>query len=160
MTKAISITICILLLVYFMFTSGLVFEESYGEMEGKIDLPYTLALSGERTGIVGIFNDDDVACAKWLADKYGALPIQADYNGYRLLLGCIHELEGFAPPAPGSEHYLFLTSWNVKHQLMVIGVCPGLRRYEPLPDLDGAVEAFRRGDAVVYFVEGNKEMKE
>ena len=159
MTKTISITICVLLLVYFVFTSGLVFEVSHSEMEGKIDLPYSLAFSGERLSIVGIFNDDDVACAKWLADKYGALPIQADYNGYRLLLGCMHELEGFAAPAPGSEHYLLLTSWNAKYQLMVIGTCPGLRQYGQLPDLDGAVEVFRRGDATVYFVEGDKEME-
>ena len=154
MTKTTSIVIGILLLVYFMFTSGLVFEVSHSEMEGRIDLPYSLALSGERSGIIGIFNDDDVACAKWLADKYGALPIKADYNGYRLLLGCMHEHKGFVAPAPGKEHYLLLTSWNVEHQLMVIGICPGLRLYEPLPDLDGAVEVFRRGNAIVYRIGG------
>jgi nicotinamidase-related amidase len=69
MAKAVSIVACVLLLTYFLFTSGLVFEVTASEMEGNVDMPYSLALSGERTGVLEIYTDGDVDCAKWLVGE-------------------------------------------------------------------------------------------
>ncbi len=154
MVKNTSIIICTLLLAYFAFTSGLIFETLHSNTVGEIDLPYSIAFSGERLNMVGIFNEDDVACARWLVDNRGDVPLVADYNGSRLLMGCMRdfELDGFAVK-PSDEHYLFLSSWNVKHQKMVVGLLPGLRGYSVLPNLEKAVVSFKKGDAVVYYLE-------
>ena len=150
MNKKASIAICILLLAYFMMTSGLVFEVTKCQTTGSINVPYSLALSAERTGILGIYTADDTACAEWLIENKGEIPLFADYNGCALLIGFHFWFEPM--PRPTETHYLLLTTWNTQHKKMVIGACPGLRTYKPLPNLDSAVEVFRRGDAVVYRV--------
>ena len=155
MSKTATITVCVLLLAYFLFTSGLVFAGTQASMSGKIDMPYSIALSGEDSGVLGIFTEDDIACAHWLAGN-DDMPIRADYNGVALLLGHTDEYERFGG-WDSESHYLFLTSWNVEYGKMVVGASPALRTYQPLPDLNGAVEAFRRGDAAVYYMEGGHD---
>ncbi len=150
MPKRMSLIICALLMAYFIFTSGLIFEVVKRQNTDIINVPYTLALSGERTGILGVYNANDVACAVWLAENVGELPFVADYNSMALLMGFRFWR---VPPKPANVHYVFLTTWNTQHRKMVIGSGPGLRRYEPLPNLENAVEVFRKGDAVIYYVE-------
>jgi len=150
MSKKASTSICTLLLAYFVFTSGLIFEVTKCQTTGSINVPYSLALSTERTGILGVYNVDDVACAEWLIENKGELPLVADYNGCALLIGFHFWFEPM-PQFAGAYH-LFLTTWNTQHKKMVVGSQPGLRRYNPLPNLDGATEVFRSGDAVVYRV--------
>ena len=150
MNKQASITICVLLLAYFVMTSGLVFEVTKSQSTGSINVPYTLALSSERTGILVVYNADDVASAKWLAKNAKEIPIVADYNGFALLMDFYFRS---VPPKPVNAYYIFLTTWNTQHEKMVVGSGPGLRGYEPLPDLSNAKEVFRKGDAVVYHVE-------
>ena len=325
MAKKASIIVCILLLAYFIFTSGLVFEVTASDTMDRVDMPYSIAMSGERTGAIGIYNEDDIACAEWLAgddakgtaailfmdvwaeipseywvggpeekvwtewwnnevipytatnilsfldwarqsdmmviftagadrelvteleiekhgepiindgyelDGYlmergittifytgyatnlcvltrstgmramdslgynvvlvgdcslpvpaysctyeqaldeirtryggvitmaelgevggeGILPIHADYNGISLVLDYSGEFGRFTHSKPVGGHYLFLTSWNVEHQKMVAGISPALRGYEPLPELNGAVTVYRKGDAIVYYI--------
>lgn len=75
-----------IMLGYFAFTSGVVFEVTGSEMAGSLDTPYSIGLSAERTGVVGVYNDDDVACARWLAyEADPEVPIVGGYNG-RLLV--------------------------------------------------------------------------
>lgn len=152
-TQRVSIAVCVLLLIYFLFTSGMMFEMSHSVMAGKIDLPYSLALSGKRLNIVGVFNEDDVAVAKWLVDNKADVPLLADYNGSALLMGLVHKANQYLVPSKkDAGYYLFLTSWNAGHQMMVVGLLPGIREYEPLPELDKAVVVFSKGKAVVYYI--------
>ncbi len=150
MNKKASLIICVLLLAYFTMTSGLIFEVTKSQSDGSVNVPYILALSGERTGILGVYNADDVACAMWLAKNVGELPFVADYNGMALLMGFRFWR---APPKPADAYYIFLTTWNTQHEKMVVGSGPGLRRYELLPDLSNTTKVFEKGDAVVYYVE-------
>ena len=149
MNRRTSIIICALSLAYFAMTSGLVFEVAKCQSTGSINVPYSIVLSGERTGILGIYNTNDVACARWLAENGKELPIVADYNGFALLMDFYFRN---TPPKSANAYYLFLTTWNTQHQKMVIGSQPGLRTYDPLPNLEGATEVFRKGDAIVYYI--------
>ncbi len=153
MSKRVSLILCVLLLGYFLFTSGVVFEVSHSIMAGAIDLPYSLALSGKRLNIVGVFNKDDVACAKWLVKNKADVSLMSDYNGSALLMGLVHKANQYLVPSKeDAGYYLFLTSWNVEHQMMVVGSAPGIRKYEPLPSLDKAGVVFSRGKAVIYYI--------
>ena len=82
-----------LLLVYFMFTSGLVFEAIQSNAIEKVSLPYSLSLSSGRTGIGGVYNKDDLACAKWIASESNQeFFILTDVNTKRLLQGFMERL--------------------------------------------------------------------
>ena len=62
------------------------FEFTSSESIDKLDTPYNFALSADRTGLVGLFTTDDVACAEWLAENTDYVsPIYADINGFLLL---------------------------------------------------------------------------
>ena len=141
-----------MLLAYFTFTSGIVFEATNSAMNGTFDTPYSLSLSGERLNIVGIFNEDDITCANWLVDNKKNVPLATDYNGYALLMGCMNEAGQYSTPEKDEAYYLFLTSWNVENELMVVGSSPALRKYNPLPNTDNATVVFSKGDAIIYYV--------
>jgi len=152
------ITFCIVgfLIAYYAFTSGAVFELTKSEATERLDIPYSIALSNERTRIVGVYkNDDDIACARWLVEKTDpSIPVYVDYCGISLIMD-LSETRWRTYEEPEGNHYLFLTSWSTEYKKMVFGWFEGLREYEPLPDLSNAVEVFRRGNAVIYIREGD-----
>ena len=145
--------ICGILSVYFLFTSGLVYNIVSGASD-TIDTPYSLALSKDD-GIVGIYTDNDIRCAKWLAENHGDMQIYADYNGIALLMEYTtldYLMYGGMSEKLEAPSYVFLSEWNIKKNQIVIGYCAALRRYGALPDLSNAVEVHRCGNAVVYKV--------
>ena len=79
--KAIWITTGILL-IYFIFTSGLVFEITKSGAVNRLDIPYSIGLSAERTGITNITSKDDMECIQWLKENWNGSPVATDYNGY------------------------------------------------------------------------------
>ena len=80
--KTIWITTSILL-IYFTFTSGLAFEVTKSEAINRLDIPYSIGLSAERTGINNITSKDDLECIMWLKENWDKkTPIATDYNGY------------------------------------------------------------------------------
>lgn len=171
MKKGIAIVVCALLLNYFLFTSGLVFEASGSTNVGGVDMPYSIALSGERTGILEMYSKGDVSCAKWLATSPvcsgSHIPLYVDYNAAALLSEYIEwsefrplqKIEGLdlektwiVQSQPPGEYMLFLTSWNTRNEKMVMWGGAMLREYLPLPDLSDATVMHDEGDAVVYYV--------
>jgi len=155
-----------LLLAYFVFTSGLVFELSTVQGISNVDTPYSFALSGEDLGIVGVFTGDDIKCAQWLADG-SEIPIVADINGLLLLDSTVKDMDRLIYREGKSKRdnhlndidnygkcYVFITSWNTLHQLYIEGgqLGAGLRVSNPLPELDYPV-VYQSGQAVVYLKE-------
>jgi uncharacterized membrane protein len=72
------------LIPYFLFTSGFIFEVTGHEVTDRIDSPYSIALSSHRVDVGGVFNWQDRAGGDWLwqilddedtayADLYGWL---------------------------------------------------------------------------------------
>jgi len=144
--------ICGLLILFFIFTSGLVFELTKSKAIDHVDMPYTVALSAERTGILGIFNDNDAFCAYWLGNQSDkSIVIYGGYNAISLVMDYSKDFPRFKnTDEPRETHYVFLTTWNVEHNVLVLGSTPALRVYRPLPDLSHAQLVCWSGKAKVY----------
>jgi hypothetical protein len=139
-----------ILLTYFIFTSGLVFALTDQENTQNFTVPYNLALSGENTGLVGIYTEDDIACAKWIADN-SAFPVTGDYNARTLLYGYVDNKNVIRPDMPLQNCYMLILKWNTEHGKMITGdYGAGLRGKENLPDITGWKEVYRSGRSVVY----------
>lgn len=151
-----------LLVLYLAFTSGLVFEFAKSN-SGSIDIPFSYALSGERTGLTGVYTKDDIVCAKWLAEKsdQGKM-VTADQNGYALLLdymycyprqlfpGTLRSIDLYNLPP---NVYVFMTTWNVINQKTVLATGVGTRVVKGMPDLCPcyAKIVFKSGLSAIYF---------
>lgn len=164
----------ILLIVYFLFTSGLVFELTRWDRLDRVEMPYSVALSVERTGVVATYNQDDVDAVKWLTTETdSSTMIVGDYNGWHLVaayswLSRLRETAVSSKSTtatynptldnlPNRPAYLFLTSWNNQHGRYIESVTDaygeaGLRESLPLPtELGRYREVYRKGDAVVLY---------
>jgi len=73
-----------ILIPYFAFTSGFVFEITKQEDISRINIPYSIALSNNRVDIVGYYTENDITVMNWAADK-GIEPVYVDINGMLLL---------------------------------------------------------------------------
>ena len=152
--------VLVFLLVYYLFTSGFVFESSGTRALERMDIPYSVAFSNYRARIVGVYNDDDLDCAWWLYDymlktEYAGNDdwILVDYCGASLILGTsgMGRLL-YVAPEDKDRYYILLTTWNVENQMYVQGWFEGTRSYEPLPDLSNARLIYKKGKAEIYEV--------
>ena len=148
---------CIILAAYFAFTSGVVAEVTGNTHTERIDVPISVALRPEAN-IMGLFTDNDIKAAEWLAANDPISVVYTDLNGHTLLLGYTPEC-GFWEKEPniGHDYYLFLLEWNHEHRKMAFGTSPALRWYTPsLPSNAGGTLVFRSGNAEIYKFSGGK----
>lgn len=159
--EKVSITLCsVVLLAYYIFTSGVVYELTNSDTTINFGVPYSLGLSAERTGLAGIFNDDDIKCAKWMVENWdGETIIVADYNGSRLLVQYsskfgdkFYNLQFEELP---EKCYIFMSAWNVEHDKYVMGSIVGLRELRDLPKCDCDCDCkcpvvFQSGKSTIY----------
>lgn len=157
--EKVSVVLCsVILIAYFIFTSGVVYEYSGSNITNSFEVPYSLGLSAERTGLAGVFNEDDIKCAKWLAQNWDNITsIVADYNGMRLLYSYsskyddnFHNLQN--PKLP-DKCYIFYSTWNTEHGKYVFGSGVGLRKIIELPKCDCPCECvivFQSGNSTIY----------
>lgn len=156
----------VFLILYFLFTSGFIFEVTKSQSIDKFDIPYSLNFSGYRTGVVGLFSTDDIKAAEWLAthsDK--SLKIATDYNGRTLMTGYVLVVprlsdENYTLPELsdlsyfGNHFYLVKTSWMTRTGRYIEARGIGLRKALPLPsfeDYDLKI-VYESGDTLVYEV--------
>lgn len=140
----------VLILAYYVFVSGLVFEATGSTKMDSLDTPYSIAMSNDRIGFVGIYEEGDIDCVKWMASSTPSdRPVWVDYLGMSLMIDYTGYSRG-TYQKPEGEHYLLLHSWNVENQKFVFGWFEGTREYDDLPDLSDYREVFRKGNAVVY----------
>ena len=165
-----------ILLVYFVFTSGLMFELTKSEVTFKVEIPYSLALSGERTGIVGVFTDGDMRCAEWIKNNSDdELPVLTDVNAGKLLEGMIiprfrlyaYYGDDFLRwslsnniPLSGS-YYVFFTAWNIDNGKLLelpSSYVPGAREVVAISDkMVNANVVYESGHSKVYLMKGTME---
>lgn len=148
--KLVPLFVVIFVSVYYIMTSGFIYEVTKNDEVNKVDVPFSVAFSNDRIGFVGIYNDDDIACAEWLTYKSDLnLPILVDY----LSVSAIIEIDGYnriTYVKPEAKHYLFLNTWNIENNKWVNGWVEASRQYSDLPDLTNYAEVFKSGKAVVY----------
>ncbi|MDD4877342.1 MAG: DUF2206 domain-containing protein, partial [Dehalococcoidales bacterium] len=150
------------MIVYFIFTSGLIFEFMKYDNLSRIDVPYSAGLSAGRTGVYASYTYDDVNAVKWiLSQRDKESNIAGDYNGILLVfaydgLDRIREKNSwnnYTFDNSPSDSYILLTSWNTQNNryldsLKNVRGGVGLRQSRALPELNYD-EVFRSGDAVV-----------
>jgi uncharacterized membrane protein len=156
---ALIITV-VVLIGYYIFTSGLVYELTGNNNTASLEIPYSFGMSAERVGLAAVLNDDDINCLKWLSAnwKEGDLVV-SDYNISRIIDEYDYRIYlkyqgGYGKPTFWNNGipdrcYIFVSSWNVHHKKYVLGTNIGLRSLEDLPDLPYDI-AYRSGDAIVY----------
>lgn len=110
-----------ILIPYFLFTSGFVFEVTKYEVTDRIDTPYSFALSSHRMDVGPVFNRRDGAAAKWVGQALkGKSPVFGDLNGM-LLLSQQTTLYGrvfqFAQVEKVPlDSYIYFRTWNIDRQ--------------------------------------------
>ncbi len=155
MTKTSIWIVAVVMLLYFAFTSGLVFKITGCEIIDVIDTPHSKALSGEQLGTIAVFSRDDICCADWLVENAERLvPLVLGSNSILIFTkdgpsweyaAAYHAYWGSVP----EKCYIFVTTWNSRHGEWIRNVGIGTRAREPLPEFDG-VEVFRSGEAAIY----------
>ena len=154
----------VLLVIYFAFTSGLVFESSGSNKISEIDTPYSVGLSAERTGVIGTYVRSDLMAVEWL-ERYGKgdTMIVGDYNGWHLVsaylgMGRLRENQARHNPTfdnlPDKQLYIFVTDWNTRHgqyidSLRGVRGGAGLRASYPLPEFDFPI-VFQSGNSIIF----------
>jgi uncharacterized membrane protein len=142
------------MIVYYIFTSGLVFEVAHSNVpSSSVEIPYSIAYSGDE-GIVGFYNSDDVECAKWLVANRNDLKVHVSYTGTYLPLEFEDWSEQYQESAKKltKPYLLFITTQDVELNKWACGVGVGLRSYVSLPNVEGLEELHRNGKGVVYYV--------
>ena len=132
--KSFNFFILVVLIPYFLFTSGFIFEVTKQKVIDSIDTPFSYALSSYRVDIGGVSDPKDIASAEWLlihlgseyhlySDLHGALLIE----NYPQLAGRRHQFEGdISQTSP--DYYVFLRTWNMEKQSITRWAGIGLRR--------------------------------
>jgi uncharacterized membrane protein len=167
------IVAAVLLSLYLVFTSGLVFELTKNTTTDFIDTPYSVVLSNDRLNLYGIFTKSDSNCAKWLEDNVqigqhiavdgntanllrryipNPYPVMMDY-GTRL---------SYSTTNPPDNCYVFLSDWNTRNNKVVIYNGNGLRETinitgQMKSTLESLPVVYRDGQSVIRFNVGEVE---
>lgn len=122
----------ILLIVYLLFTSGLVFEVTGSQMMKFPDLPYSVTLSQHRIDLGTAFTGSDKEVADYIYDK-NLRPVIGDFHGFALLeekwgkeggIGIVPvDVDDIKPPM-----YIFLRARNNEKQIITYWTSIGLRK--------------------------------
>jgi uncharacterized membrane protein len=153
-----------LLVPYFLFTSGLVYEISSQQITDRVESPYSIALSSYRLDLAGIMNERDNAGAKWLSKRsYPPTILSTDVHACRAFILnsypgqlTIFQKDGIVP-----GDYVFLSTWNVqKSEVCFASVGrPGLREIVKIRDysalaatLDNSNIIYSNSGPVIYSI--------
>lgn len=115
------LTVC-LIIPYFLFTSGFIFEATQQTNIGIVNMPYSISLSNHRVDMVGVFTSSDIAVRDW------AIENNLDYayaDTHSLLLlweKTIYRGESFAEALCLGEfkegRYIFLSERNNRCEMV------------------------------------------
>jgi uncharacterized membrane protein len=151
MTRKTTWIVTTILLVYFIFTSGLWFWATDCKDTSKITTPFSWALSAEKTGLTGIATQDDINCVDWiLHESDQSMKVMGDsnavflLNGYMellpdtwIILGREDRLLTIHAISKVDKGYLFLTDWNTRNERYIEPTDVGLRKSLPLSISNG-----------------------
>lgn len=146
-----------LLLFYFAFTSGAVFEATKSTAIDKIDIPYSIGLSAERAGTTALANQDDIDCFNWLVENWdGKTHVIGDYNSSMMLFANVPNFYDFYNDIHlynfnklPDECYIFISHWNAERNQYIKATGVGLREIKPLPELNYPV-VYQTETALLY----------
>jgi uncharacterized membrane protein len=150
--------VLLIMIPYFIFNSGIVFEISRSQTTHFIDMPYSIALSNYRTDVSTAFTKQDVSATDWLMTVAGEdYPAYADHHGFKLLglqrglfftqranifLRCTKEEELSSPC------YIYFRTWNVQKKSLAFGTVYAGRQSLDFDDLPWLMQALEKSGAI------------
>jgi len=132
-----------ILLPYFIFNSGAVFELSRSRTTNFIDMPYSIALSTHRLDLNTVFIQQDLAAADWLCKvpKEEASVYVDDHSGKlyinRIDFPCNTAGITYDIPNIASTGYVYLRAWNVHQNALTFATGYATRQSVGVDDLPG-----------------------
>jgi uncharacterized membrane protein len=128
------------LVPYFIFCSGLVFEISGQKVTDRIDTPYSIALSRYRLDLTSSFSSKDGAAAHWLSSRTtdGTIIFTDHHAGLILQINSVPGRRQTLEPSMVSlptNSFIWLTEWNASSNELTYAIAPGLRKYVSTTEL-------------------------
>ena len=163
------------LIPYFIFNSGTVFELSRSQTSNFIDIPYSISMSGHRVELTTISNNQDIAAAEWivtvrnteyqiLADhhvgwfltQFGAEAIAGEHplNQYFYLSEEAIAYYNWWYPSLNlkagvpSPSYIYLRTRNVQEKSLTFTTSYGARQSVSFDDLPSFAQAIIKSDRI------------
>ena len=131
------------LIPYFLFTSGFIYEVTGQKVTDRVDTPYSIALSSYRLDLAGVFYWQDGAAARWLSQNVtNEVKVYVDSHSGKIL--AFYEFPGKMEQLPKDaaklkpDSYIYFTAWNTAtNEATYSGRGPGLRQHVNLDDIPG-----------------------
>ena len=124
----------LILVPYFLFTSGIVFEAIRAKSVETTALPYSVALSSHRLDVASVYTKNDKAVARYIYTN-DLRPIVSDFRTFSLLEEYWGKEGGYGlfsttPTASGvpSGLYILMSEWNIQSQTITYWYGIGLRK--------------------------------
>ena len=130
------------LIPYFLFTSGFIYEVTGQKVTDRVDTPYSIALSSYRLDLAGVFYWQDGAAARWLAQRASdETKVYTDHHASKILRFYGFPNQITAVPCDASKlpesSYIYLSTWNTEHRELTFAIAPGLRKHVGFGDIPG-----------------------
>jgi uncharacterized membrane protein len=146
--------VVVILVPYFIFNSGVVFEMSRSQTTDFIDMPYSIALTGHRLDLNTVYTEQDLAAARWLCKVPKAdAPVYVDYNGSKLFVNqfdfhCI--IAGIIDEQPevASTGYVYLRAWNAQNKEVTFATGYATRKSYSFDDLPWFRQLMETADSI------------
>jgi uncharacterized membrane protein len=149
--------VLVVLIPYFIFNSGVVFELSRSQTTHFIDTPYSIALSSYRVDVTTTFTKQDTAAADWLSKRIAEenCTIYADHHSAKLLAwqtGFFLSKKAceFSPDTKelSSPSYIYLRAWNTQKRALTFSTVYAGRRSINFDDLPWLMTALEKSDKI------------
>jgi len=141
------------LIPYFLFTSGFIYEVTGQNVTDKVDLPYSIALSSYRLDLAGVWYPQDGTTAQWASQESGNLiNAYADQHAANLLR--FYKFPGPVLDLPGDavglqqNSYIYLTDGNISRGEITFAITTGLRQHVKFADIPGFENAIASSDRI------------
>ena len=140
------------LIPYFIFTSGIIYEVIRARTMVTVDIPYAISLSSYRLDMAGVFYKQDYLAAAWLSEKSDkGDSIFCDTGSYRSLVlseaqNPIYIIWGSQPFKHGDK--ILLNEWNTTSGTVTMETGPGQRDYIDINSINGMSDVLKMGDIV------------
>jgi uncharacterized membrane protein len=153
-----------LLIPYFIFTSGFIFEATHNTTIEVLDTPYSIALSGNRVEVGGIMTENDMKVRDYIV-YHNYFPVTTDIYGTYLVLeksvlrtsDQITEFWVDLLKPVQDDSYIFLRERNTEKQELTFWLGVGQRTTRTYSQLDfskkileGRSIIYQCGNAILY----------
>jgi uncharacterized membrane protein len=148
-------SVLVILIPYFLFNSGVVFELSRSQTTNFIDVPYSIAVSSHRVELTTAFTKQDTVASGWLSSvDQGDYLLYADYHSYILF----YRQYGFPRDRKRllyydtdevcSPSYIYLRTWNTQKRVLTNAFGYAVRQSVSFADLPRLVSTMAKSDRI------------